>query len=121
MFYVIKYRFAQLLFGTKKKPGRKAPAVSLDPPGSSSRASGWITYEGSLPFRDRVAEVPALPGCLLCRPGSHHPSLAKMTIHGLVHRSRFPGYITPPNGTLPGGLSRSSRDRLFRNTYCASF
>jgi hypothetical protein len=26
----------------KKKPGRKAPAVSLDLPGSSSRTSGWI-------------------------------------------------------------------------------
>ena len=44
----------------QKKPGRKAPAVSLDSPGSSSRASGWILTE------DRVAEVPALPGALLC-------------------------------------------------------
>ena len=33
-----------------------------------------------------------------------------------LSRSHFPGYITPPNGTFPGGLSRSSRDRLFRNT-----
>jgi len=48
-------------------------------------------------------------------PGSHHPSLENDHPWSL-HRSHFPGYITPPNGTFPGGLSRSSRDRFFRNT-----
>ena len=74
-----------------------APGHPLD-----SLGIGWRRCQPSLAASDAVLAL------------TTHP--LKMTIHGLLHRSHFPGYITPPNGTFPGGLSRSSRDRLFRNT-----
>jgi len=51
-----------------KKPGHMAPAVSLDYPGSSSRASGWIRRTGR-----RRCQPSLAPSCAI--PGSRHPSL----------------------------------------------
>jgi hypothetical protein len=92
----------------KKKPGRKAPAVSLDYPGSSSRAS--VGFWGSGGGGASPPWLPPLPFL------AHTTHPLKNDHPWSLHRSQFPGYITPPNGTFPGGLSRSSSDRLFRNT-----
>lgn len=64
----------------QKKAGACTPAVSSDFPGSSSRD---ISLNSLFPSsKDRVMEAPALPGCLACLPGSHHPIFWKMTIPG---------------------------------------
>ena len=115
----------------QKKPGRKAPAVSLDYPGSSSRASGWIWGRGFSPHPlQRLFEPPATAASWKspssrqsCRSGRRRcqPSLAlathplKMTIPGPFQQPL--SLATSLHQMEPSlVVSRGPPGRHFRNT-----
>lgn len=101
----------------KKRPGHKAPAVSLDLPGSSSRTSGWIRLtQNTFPsflltsafgWRRRQPSLAAS----IAVPGSRHPSLENRPSVVFSPVASFPGYITPNASRLKPLLRFHQWDR----------
>lgn len=110
----------------KKRPGHRAPAVSLDLPGSSSRTSGWIrrtqnTFPSFLPTPALLAVAaakrigwrrrqPSLAASIAV-PGSRHPSLENRPSVVFSPVASFPGYITPNASRPKPGLRFHQWDR----------
>jgi len=78
-------------------------------PGPKPRQSRWIMRVAAPAHPVGIilrlsGEAPALPGCLVCHSWQSPPDPLK-TDHPWSLSSSLPGYITPPNRTVPGGLT----------------